>query len=97
MIPRLHDKHYSRNLKAALICSLLLVLVLFSFFPKIKFKREKFVEPAVLFYVEDIPVTVQTQKVLEKEFGSPKLPSIKIPDINDLPELLKMPKLYRAH
>ena len=89
MIPRLHDKHYSRNLKAAIICSLLLILLLFTFFPRIKYQSKKVVDPAVLFYVEDVPVTVQTQRNRGKEYGSPTLPPIKIPDINDRPELLE--------
>lgn len=88
MIPRLHDKHYSRDLKTAIIFSLSVVVLVFIFFPKLNDKKEKIYIHPEIFSVEDIPSTVQPQALHNKNFQIPEIPEIKFPDISLRIEIL---------
>ncbi len=88
MIPRLHDRHYSRDLKAAITCSLSVTLFIFLFFPVIKHNHEKIIVTHELFSLQDIPVTRQPMQRQKIRINFPKIPDIKIADINEPPEKL---------
>lgn len=88
MVPRLHDKHYSRDLKAALICSLCLFLLLFIYFPDIRVNDKIIRVPEVIFSVKDIPATIQNSPGENIEYSPPKAPAIAIKPINNRIEVL---------
>ncbi len=88
MIPRLHDKHYSRNLKTAIICSLSVIIILFIFFPGINGKKEKIYVPPELFSTDDIPPTIQPNVSSGKKFSMPEIPDIKFSEISSRIEML---------
>ncbi len=80
------DKYeYNRNFKLSLIISLISMIILFEFFPKIKQNNKSIInidEPVIIY--SDIPAIVQSSKINTK----PKLPLIKIGDKIIQPELL---------
>jgi hypothetical protein len=85
MISRFKEhKHYTRNIKISFILSELLIICAFLFSPNITHNKIiKFSEP--LFIVDDIPVTIQTDKnILEK----PRTPEIFMDEEIDEPIIL---------
>ncbi len=88
MIPRLYNRHYSRELKGALIFSLLLINLLFLFFPKIKEIKKQITVAPELFTIQDIPATRQIFNSHYADVKRPLIPQIKISNIPENPEIL---------
>lgn len=90
MIRKPEKIHYSRNFEIALIISLSIVILLFTFFPNNLGKgKTSNNNNSIIFSVNDIPPTVQTSGTRQAIQHIPRVPDILIPSDIEPPEVLK--------
>jgi hypothetical protein len=77
MLPRRHSLHYSRNLKAALIISLTLIISIFYFAPDFSFLHNNSdTSQPIIFSSNDVPPTVQSEELKQTSSIRPHEPAI---------------------
>jgi hypothetical protein len=83
------DKYfYKRNFELCLITSLLLIIILFYFFPEIRPNKTEIIQTNVpIISADDIPNTIQLPAEGLRS-AKPKVPSIFIPDNIEIDEIL---------
>ncbi len=90
MIRKPEKIHYSRNFEIALIISLSIVILLFTFFPNNLGKgKTSNNNNSIIFTLKDIPPTVQSSGSKQTAQQIPKVPAILIPSNIEQPEVLK--------